>query len=363
MKVGILGGGQLSRMLAEASQPLGIDVIFIDPAADACAATVATQIQADYDDLAALDRLAQQVDVISYEFENVPSEAVHILSRKLDIFPAANALSTAQDRLLEKNKFVALDIPVPQFRAVNSLNSLQQAVHKLGLPAVLKTRHLGYDGKGQMIIRHEKEIKAAWQTIVRVPAILEAFMPFDREISIIMVRDQQGNHKTYPLSENIHKNGILDRSYSCPDDHMFKQAEQYIDKLMDELQYVGVLALELFQIGDKLYANEFAPRVHNSGHWTIEGSACSQFENHMRAITGLALRESDLRGRSVMLNCISEMPNTSDIRNLPGVAIHDYGKTARFRRKVGHITLTADSDEALTGLLKQVQQKLNWHSY
>ncbi|MCW8962660.1 MAG: 5-(carboxyamino)imidazole ribonucleotide synthase [Gammaproteobacteria bacterium] len=358
MKVGMLGGGQLSLMLAEAARPLDIEVVFIDPAADACAATAATQIQADYDDPAALDQLARQVDVVTYEFENVPSEAVRILSEDLDVFPAANALATAQDRLFEKNQLVALDIPVPEFRSIDSLHDLRQAVMQLGMPTVLKTRRFGYDGKGQAVIRSEQDIESAWQSIVEAPAILEAFMPFDREVSIIAVRDRQGNHQTYPLSENIHKNGILDQSYSRAEDPAFEQAEKYISKLMDELEYVGVLALELFQVGDKLYANEFAPRVHNSGHWTIEGTICSQFENHMRAVAGLLLGEVKLTGSSLMLNCIGEMPDVRNIKDLPGVAIHDYGKAAREGRKVGHITLTAESDMALGELVGKVQREL-----
>ena len=354
MIVGMLGGGQLSLMLAEAARPLDISVVFIDPAPDACAGQVATQIVADYDDPQALESLASQCDVVTYEFENVPNRAVEQLSAKLNVFPAANALSTAQDRLNEKNQFVALDIPVPEFRAIDSLNDLQLAVTELGVPCVLKTRRFGYDGKGQAVIRSTDDIETAWQAIAEVPAILEAFMPFDREVSIIAVRDQQGNHQTYPLSENIHKNGILDQSYSRETDPAFAQAEQYIVRLMDELGYVGVLALELFQVGDRLYANEFAPRVHNSGHWTIEGTVCSQFENHMRAVAGLPLGEIRLNGRSVMLNCIGKMPDVSKIIALNGVAVHDYGKAAREGRKVGHITLTADSAPSLDDLLRQV---------
>jgi len=357
MIVGMLGGGQLSLMLAEAARPLNISVVFIDPAPDACARRVATQILADYDDPEALESLASQCDVVTYEFENIPDRAVKQLSEKLDVFPAGNALSTAQDRLNEKNQLVALDIPVPALRAIDSLGNLRQAVTDLGVPCVLKTRRFGYDGKGQFVIRSADEVTEAWEAINKAPAILEAFMPFDREVSIIAVRDQQGNHQTYPLSENIHKNSILDQSYSREADPVFSQAEQYIGRLMDEFGYVGVLALELFQVGDQLYANEFAPRVHNSGHWTIEGTVCSQFENHMRAVAGLPLGEISLNGYSVMLNCIGDMPDVSKIIKLPGVAVHDYGKAAREGRKVGHITITAESEEALDKLLDQVKAK------
>lgn len=356
MKVGVLGGGQLSLMLAEAARALNIEVIFIDPAADACARQAATHIEAEYDDPQALAALAEQVDVVTYEFENIPSEAVSILSEKINVFPAANALSTAQDRLFEKNQFVALEIPVPEFRAVSNVDDLRQAVTDLGFPCVLKTRRFGYDGKGQAVIRSEHDIENAWQVIARAPAILEAFMPFEREISIIAVRDRDGNHQTYPLSENIHKNGILDQSSSRDKDPMYELADHYICRLMDKLEYVGVLALELFQVGQSLYANEFAPRVHNSGHWTIEGTECSQFENHMRAVAGLPLGEIKLTGSSIMLNCIGEMPEVGGINKLPGVVIHDYGKVAREGRKVGHITLTAKNDEAVMQLLNRVQE-------
>jgi 5-(carboxyamino)imidazole ribonucleotide synthase len=359
VKVGVLGGGQLSLMLAEAARSLDIQVIFIDPAADACARQAATHIEAEYDDPRALAALVEQVDVVTYEFENVPSEAVRILSEKIDVFPAANALSTAQDRLFEKNQFVALDIPVPEFMAVSNIDDLRQAVAGLGFPCVLKARRFGYDGKGQAVIRSEHDIENAWQAIAQAPAILEAFMPFQREVSIIAVRDRDGNHQTYPLSENIHKNGILYQSSSRDRDPAYELADHYICRLMDEFNYVGVLTLELFQTAQSLYANEFAPRVHNSGHWTIEGTVCSQFENHMRAVAGLPLGEIKLTGSSIMLNCIGQMPDVRGINNIPGVVIHDYGKTPREGRKVGHITLTAKNDEAVTQLLRQVQELID----
>lgn len=358
MIVGILGGGQLSLMLAEAAKPLGISIVFIDPAPDACANRVARQILADYDDPAALEQLADLADVITYEFENVPSESVRILSERLEVYPPSNALATSQDRLLEKSKFVELDIPVPAFKATDNLDELRKAVIEIGLPCVLKTRRFGYDGKGQAVIRSMDDINAAWQSIGEAPAILEAFMPFEREISIIAVRDPDGNHHTYPLSENIHKNGILDQSYSRTDDPFFDQSCRYINRLMDALGYVGVLALELFQVGETLYANEFAPRVHNSGHWTIEGTNCSQFENHMRAVAGLPLGEAEITGSSVMLNCIGAMPEISDLRNLTGVTVHDYVKSPRDNRKVGHITLNAEDDDAVEKLLAKVQHKI-----
>ena len=358
MKVGVLGGGQLSLMLAQAAHALDIGIIFIDPAEDACASTVAEQIQAPYDDPRALQSLAEQVDVVTFEFENVPSQSIEILSAQLPVYPAANALAEAQDRLLEKTQLADLGIAVPNFRDIASLDDLRQAISDIGLPAVLKTRRFGYDGKGQVVIRHADDASAAWEAIGEVPAILEAFMPFDREVSILAVRDAGGHCKAYPLSENTHQNGILQLTMSRNNDPMFATANDFAERLLESLDYVGVLALELFQVGEELYANEFAPRVHNSGHWTIEGAVCSQFENHIRAVAGLPLGDTSLKASSAMLNCIGEMPDSSSIRDLPGVAIHDYRKAARPGRKVGHITLTADSAEALDNLLQQVRQQL-----
>ena len=255
--------------------------------------------------------------------------------------------------------FVELGIPVPKFHAVISLEELAAAVTDIGFPCVLKTRRFGYDGKGQVVIRSAEELASAWQEIAEAPAIVESFMPFDREVSVIAVRDSQGNHQTYPLSENIHKHGILKQSWSRAHDPVSRQAEAYVTRLMDALGYVGVLALELFQAGDQLYANEFSPRVHNSGHWTIEGTACSQFENHIRAVAGMPLGEIKLTGSSVMLNCIGDMPDVSGLGKQVGVVVHDYGKAARPGRKVGHITMTAESDDALERLLQTVQPKLS----
>ena len=343
MKVGILGGGQLARMLAMSSHALDIEVIFLEPSTEACAKAVATQLTGAYDDHEKLAQLAEMVDVVTYEFENVPFESVEYLATKCPVYPSANALAVAQDRLNEKTLFEELNIPVAPFVAVNNLQELEQAISTTGLPAILKTRREGYDGKGQAVLRTPQDLSNAWASIGKVPAIVEAMVSFDREISIIAARDNKGNTVTYPLSENTHVDGILNLSISQPNDKMAEAAQHYITQLLDKLDYVGVLALELFQVGNQLLANEFAPRVHNSGHWTTEGAETSQFENHMRAVCSLPLGNTASVGFSAMINCIGEMPAIENVLALPTAHYHSYSKSAREGRKVGHITLRTNT--------------------
>ena len=353
-RIGILGGGQLARMLALAGHPLGLEVAFLDPAPDACAAVVARQIRGAYDDAAKLEELSDWADIITYEFENIPAQAVHFLEEAQQVvYPPAKALATSRDRLAEKTLFTSLDIPTPAFAAIESLADLELAVLSIGLPAVLKTRTLGYDGKGQVVIRQAGDCAAAWERIQGRSAILEAFVSFSREISIIAVRSSTGEEAFYPVTENIHREGILRLSRPRRNDHRQAEAEQYARKILDRLEYVGVLALELFDTPQGLMANETAPRVHNSGHWTIEGACTSQFENHLRAILGLPLGSTALRGSAAMVNCIGTMPEMEAILAIPGAHYHRYGKEARPGRKVGHYTLTADSDETLDALLER----------
>jgi len=353
-RIGILGGGQLARMLALAGHPLGLEVAFLDPAPDACAAVVARQVRGPYDDVAKLEELSAWADIFTYEFENVPAQAVHFLEEAQQVvYPPAKALATSRDRLAEKTLFTSLGIPTPAFAAIESLADLEQAVQRIGLPAVLKTRTLGYDGKGQVVIRQAGDCAAAWELIQGRSAILEAFVPFTREISIIAVRSSTGEEAFYPVTENIHREGILRLSRPRRKDRRQAEAEAYARNILDRLEYVGVLALELFDTPQGLMANETAPRVHNSGHWTIEGSCTSQFENHLRAILGLPLGSTALRGASAMINCIGSMPEPEVILAIPGAHYHSYGKEARPGRKVGHYTITTDSDETLDALLQQ----------
>jgi len=344
MKIGVLGGGQLARMLALAGYPLGLEFVFLCPVPDACAAPLGEHLCAGFDDEAALQRLAGKVDRVTYEFESVPAGAVGYLNDRLPVYPPPRALAIARDRLHEKNLFNALGIDTAPFVAVDSLADLQQAVAKTGLPAIIKTRTLGYDGKGQYRLHDESELPAAWEGVHGAAAILEGFVPFEREVSIIAVRSLSGEMAFYPLSENRHEAGILRLSTSLPDDPMQGLAEDYAQRLLEHLDYVGVLAIEFFQLGGQLLVNEMAPRVHNSGHWTIEGAVTGQFENHLRAILDLPLGSTALTGRPAMVNLIGELPDIDAVLGMSGAHLHLYGKTPRPGRKLGHITICADDD-------------------
>ena len=347
MKIGVLGGGQLARMIALAGVPLGYSFVVLDPSSEACATEAADLIQGDYDDVAALDKLAALADVITYEFENVPEASARYLSTKRPVYPAADVLHVAQDRLNEKNLFTRLGIQTPPFAEVNSLSELADAVNSIGLPAVLKTRTQGYDGKGQAVIKAETELASAWASIGEVPAILEGFVAFDREISMIAVRNIAGEIRYYPVSENQHADGILRVARARPDDAITALAQNYTQKLLEHLNYVGVIAVEYFQQGEQLLANEFAPRVHNSGHWTIEGAECSQFENHVRAVANLPLGDTSALGHAAMVNLIGDLPSQAEVMSIAGAHAHFYGKAPRPGRKVAHIGIRSTSPQAL----------------
>lgn len=347
MIVGVLGGGQLARMLALAGYPLGLEFVFLCPAQDACAAPLGEHLHSGFDDERALVQLAEQADVVTYEFENVPLSSVEFLAERVPVLPSPQALATAQDRLREKQLFRKLGLPTPAFMAVDNLVDLQQAVAQIGLPAVLKTRSQGYDGKGQVVLRDTHELATAWNSLRGVPAIVEAFVPFERELSVLAVRGRTGETVFYPLAENCHRDGILRLSLSRPDDPLQTRAQAYAQQLLDELSYVGVLALELFQAGEELLVNEFAPRVHNSGHWTIEGAETSQFENHHRAILGWPLGSTAATGYAAMVNFIGAIPDTAQVLSQAQVHLHVYGKLPRAGRKVGHATIHADDPHVL----------------
>lgn len=355
MRVGILGGGQLARMMVLAGTPLGLEFTVLDPAEDACAGVIAKQIHAAYDDEEALDRLANNCDLVTFEFENVPAAVAARLAQHAPVFPPPQALATAQDRLLEKRLFDQLGIPVARYRAVDDLAALRQAAAELGLPAVLKTRTQGYDGKGQRVLRKEDELEAAWRELAGAPCILEAMIPFQREVSQIAVRDRHGEVRFYPLCENSHRHGILMTTRASPDDPLQGAARQHTRKLLESLHYVGVLALEFFVRDGELLANEFAPRVHNTGHWSIEGAISSQFENHLRAVTGLPLGETDARGPSAMVNLIGELPPSEALLALPGVHLHRYGKAPKPGRKIGHVGIQAPSSAELEARIRRVE--------
>jgi len=350
VKVGILGGGQLGRMLALAGYPLGLTFRFLDTDA-APVRGLAELIEGDFNNPAALDSLARGVDVITYEFENVPVTAVRHLAALVPIFPPAEALESAQDRLTEKTLFRELGIPTPDFAPVDTREDLAAAVAKIGLPIVIKTRRMGYDGKGQAVVRNPAELESAWTQLAGVPLIVERLIPFDRELSIISVRSRTGETRFYPLTQNEHKGGILRLSIApapslTPD--LQARAETYAADVLKRVGYVGVLAIELFLVNGDLMANEMAPRVHNSGHWTIEGAVTSQFENHLRAILGWPLGDTAALGHCAMLNLIGTAPTPAQILSLPQAHLHLYGKLPRPGRKLGHITLCARTPESLT---------------
>ena len=363
-RVGILGGGQLARMMALAGLPLGLRFSLLDPAPDACAGQLAPLRAADWNDAQALAAFAESIDIATFDFENVPAASLDVLAARVPAWPGRDALATAQDRFVEKSRFNALCIPTPGFMAVDDRAGLAAAARALGLPAILKTRRLGYDGKGQFRLRGEADLDAAWGALgeqaPRVGLLLEAFVPFRRELSVVAVRSRTGEFAAWPITENWHVEGVLSASLAPADvpEPLAREAIGHARRLADSLDYVGVFALELFDAGDRLLANEMAPRVHNSGHWTIEGARTSQFENHLRAILGWPLGDTGARGVSCMLNFLGEVPEAAAALAVPGLHLHDYGKAPRAGRKVGHATLCADTAEELVQRLERAGQAL-----
>lgn len=358
--VGILGGGQLARMLALSGAPLGLRFLVMDTAADACAGQFAPLLVGDYRDEAALAEFASKVDVATFDFENVPAESAEWLAGRVPVFPNPRALAVAQDRLIEKTLFRELGIPVGAFADIDSLEALRAEVERLGGACILKTRRLGYDGKGQFRIKSPADVDAAWEALgaqaTTVGLIVEAFIPFERELSVVAVRGRDGEFRTWPLTENWHVDGVLSASLAPArvDAALADAACAHARRLAESLDYVGVFALELFYRDGALLANEMAPRVHNSGHWTIEGAETSQFQNHLRAVLGLPLGDTRVLGQACMLNWIGEMPDARAVLQEAGGHWHDYGKEPRTGRKVGHATLRADDALSLAQALARV---------
>ena len=349
MRIGVLGGGQLGRMLALAGYPLGARFRHVGTAQDTSAREVAEHINAAYEDHDALKRFADGLDVVTYESENVPLEAAQFIAGHVPVMPSLEALRVSQDRLNEKLTFAELGVPTAPYAEVGSFEALRDAAPRIGYPAILKTRRMGYDGKGQFVLRRPDELQQAWERLHSANLILEGLVPFDRELSIIAVRGRSGETLFYPLVENIHADGILRVSYApAPNaEEIQSAAEDYATRVLDALDYVGVLAIELFQAGAQLIANEMAPRVHNSGHWTIEGAHTSQFENHVRAILGYPLGDVAPIGCSAMVNIIGRLPEPEQVLRHRDAHLHLYGKGVRPGRKLGHITLRGDETHAL----------------
>ncbi|MEW9571132.1 5-(carboxyamino)imidazole ribonucleotide synthase [Rhodanobacter sp. Si-c] len=362
--LGILGGGQLARMLALAAAPLGVNALVVDSAADACAGQVAPLVKADWTDYAALEDFARKVDVVTFDFENVPAETAQWLAERVAVFPNPRALAVAQDRLAEKTLFRECGLATPEFMAVDDRAGLDRALAVVGAPAILKTRRLGYDGKGQFRLKTMADADAAWAALGAQAAkhglILEAFVPFQRELSVLAVRGRGGDFRTWPLTRNWHVDGVLSMSLApAPDiDTLQPRATELARTLAERLDYVGVFALELFVQEGELLGNEMAPRVHNSGHWTIEGAHTSQFENHVRAVLGLPLGDTGARGLSAMFNWIGELPGPAPVLRGVDAHWHDYGKPARAGRKVGHATVCAPDAATLAQRLEALGKAL-----
>ena len=358
MKIGIFGGGQLGRMMALAAYPFNLSFSFYESAANCPSAPLGEVIGDKEASKASLDAFLASADVFTYEFENIPVAWVEHIALHKPVYPSVKSLAVSQNRLNEKQLFAKLGIPAAAYHQVCSQADLQHAVDTLGLPLVVKTTMGGYDGKGQFVIRQAEQVAQAWTELqAGAPLIAEAFIQFNRELSIIAVRAQDGETRCYPLAWNTHHQGILSHSVvPAPqvDAATQAQAEQYITAILHELNHVGVLTLEMFQTEQGLYANETAPRVHNSGHWSIEGAICSQFENHMRAVAGLPLGSTQELRPSAMINIIGQHPKTSDILAIPEAHLHLYGKTERVGRKLGHITVTADCLDTLNTRIQQI---------
>jgi 5-(carboxyamino)imidazole ribonucleotide synthase len=342
MRVGIIGAGQLGQMLGLAAKHLELECTFLDPAPKSPASIAGPVIRLPFDSDEGLEQLASSVDVVTYEFENVPAEAIEKVADTVTVYPSPEPLKNAQDRLLEKRLFESLGMPVAAYAAVDSEEDLRDAARSIGLPLVLKTRQLGYDGKGQEVVIEESDMLSAFAALRGKALIAEQWIAFDREVSAIGARNIDGELAIYPITENRHSDGILITSRAPDtDEEIADQARQFLTALLNRLDYVGVLALEFFVQGNQLFANEFAPRVHNSGHWTIEGAVTSQFENHLRAIINMPLGDTSAVAHVGMVNLIGTMPvSWSDSERC---YLHDYGKEPRPGRKLGHITVLADS--------------------
>ena len=357
--IGVLGAGQLARMLALAGIPLGFKFLYVDPSHSSPASLLGEQIVAPFEDANALQKLADSSDLITYEFENIPVSVVRKLAHTRSVYPPPIALESSQDRLLEKQFFNQHGIDTAPFYSVDDQPSLEQAIAVLKLPLILKTRRFGYDGKGQFLVKSLEDAITAFNQLGQKGIIAEGFVKFDRELSCIAVRGIDGATFFYPLVENFHHEGILRLSLAPAQVHatdLNLQASAQVGRILQALDYVGILAVEFFEKEGKLIANEMAPRVHNSGHWTIEGAETSQFENHIRAVAGLPLGDPKPRGFSAMINLIGSMPDATKVLQIPGAHLHDYGKEPRAGRKLGHLTIRADSLEELN---RTLQENLN----
>lgn len=353
MKIGIVGAGQLGRMLGLAAIPLGLECEFLDRSADAPAAALGRIRLGELDDAAAILELARNVDVLTPEIENVSGEGLAAAAEICHVAPPAGVVTAAQDRLSEKRLFASLGIATAAFSIIDSVADAASLDVDSARPRLIKTRRLGYDGRGQRLVNSPQEAAAAFEALGSVPAIAEELVDFEREVSLIGVRGRDGETAFYPLCENVHRDGILESTLSPFEDaDLQREAQERVGALLQHTGYVGVLTVEFFVTAGGLIANEMAPRVHNSGHWSIEGAQCSQFENHIRAICGLPLGATAPRGHAAMLNLVGRMPPREAILAVAGAHLHEYGKSPRPGRKLGHCTLV---DPDRTSLLQRLE--------
>jgi 5-(carboxyamino)imidazole ribonucleotide synthase len=355
MTIGILGGGQLGYMLALAGYPLGLHFRFLDPSPEAPVGRLAHRVTAEYLDETALEKFAHGLEVVTYEFENVPVRAARFLAERAPVFPPIAALEEAQNRLREKRLFQRLGIATTEFAEIAKREEFDSAVKQIGLPAILKTCQMGYDGKGQRWLQTREDVECARLELPELPLILEKFVPFRREVSILGVRGRTGEIAFYPMVENHHRGGILRLSLAPvadPGGNLQQTAQEAVRKVLEALNYTGVLCMEFFEVEGRLLVNEIAPRVHNSGHWTIEGAVTSQFENHLRAILGMPLGLTSAMAYCAMVNLIGELPESEEVLRVPNTHLHLYGKTPRPGRKLGHVSVCTDK-------LEKLQQRLS----
>ena len=350
MRIGVLGAGQLGRMLALSAYPLGHQMRFLalseeDPS------SLLGKTFVHNNNPEVIQKFSNDCDVVTYETENTDINIVNEISKTIEVYPRDLSLSLTQHRGREKTLLQQLNIPCAPFELINNVSDLTRAIKNIGLPAILKTTQDGYDGKGQFLIKSESQIDEAWEAMSGVESILEGFIDFKRELSLVAVRGTDGSLKYYPLAENSHHEGIL-RLTVAPaqeiSESLQKKAESYMISLLTEINHVGVLTLELFDSDDELIVNEIAPRVHNSGHWTIEGAQTSQFENHIRAITNTPLGDTSIKSQfNAMINIIGKHGPTNKVLETRNAHLHLYDKKERKNRKLGHITITSDSYEEL----------------
>ena len=346
-------------MMALAGLPLGCEFVFLDPSRDACAAPLGRLVEAPFADAAAAAVLARNADVVTYDFENVPAATARAAAALAPFHPCPEALDRCQDRLEEKRLLHELGIPFPAYHVVTQREDLHSAVDRIGLPLVLKTRRLGYDGKGQAVLRTGADLEPAWQGLAGQALIAEAFVAFDAECSLLAVRGPDGERRFWPLTRNLHDGGVLVLSRPGGFAEVLQaEAEAYVGRLLDRFDYVGVIAVEFFLERGSLSVNEIAPRVHNSGHWTIDGAATSQFENHLRAICGLPLGDTRQDRHAVMFNWIGALPDRERLLEVPGLHWHGYGKAARPGRKLGHATVVAEDETSLLSRCEQVLERV-----